>query len=409
MAEIQKDFDRVTKKQRTASQSLSKALDGAIDVLQRAKTELEALPEGAEVTDVLARLSAQASTKEEGSAGIVKECQSYQAAVTRLSKNAEKHLRSDLGKVSTEQPLPKKCVNQILGQHFYREGKFDVGDTFFAEAGEPSNTAMKEPFKHMFFLIEQLRKRNVAPSLEWLQANHSAATHNTVHAETLRAVEFKLHRQRFVQLMMEEGHSAALEYARANFGAFGTTHFDEISKLMGCLVYKDRSLARYEEVFSRKQWDILEREVCRYCCSIMGHSLDSALSVLVSAGYEAMPQMLKLASVMASRKEEWTMWKELPVEVELGNEFQFHSVFACPVRISHARVGHAVTRGLDIRSCCYRYQRSQVPCRTRRPCCPVAMCCAAGRLTSLDMGGRALSNAPIAPWKQAPQSAETLC
>ena len=39
----------------------------------------------------------------------------------------------------------------------------------------------------------------------------------------------------------------------------------------------------------------------------------------------------RLAAVMASSKGGWASGEQLPVEIELGREYTFHSIFACPV------------------------------------------------------------------------------
>ena len=51
----------------------------------------------------------------------------------------------------------------------------------------------------------------------------------------------------------------------------------------------------------------------------------------IEAGVEGLPTLLKLANVMPAKRQEWQAMKHLPVPVELGKEFQFHSVFVCPV------------------------------------------------------------------------------
>jgi len=40
-----------------------------------------------------------------------------------------------------------------------------------------------------------------------------------------------------------------------------------------------------------------------------------------------------MASVMAGKShgEDWASCTQLPVEIALGSEFVFHSIFACPV------------------------------------------------------------------------------
>ncbi|KAL0356985.1 UNVERIFIED_CONTAM: protein RMD5 [Sesamum calycinum] len=66
-------------------------------------------------------------------------------------------------------------------------------------------------------------------------------------------------------------------------------------------------------------------------CNFAGQSFGDPLSVALAAGAEGLPTLLKLANVMAAKKQEWQVMKQLPVPVELGKEFQFHSVFVCPV------------------------------------------------------------------------------
>lgn len=63
---------------------------------------------------------------------------------------------------------------------------------------------------------------------------------------------------------------------------------------------------------------------------ISGHNARTDLALAIKAGTVALPCLLKAAGIMKG-KEEWLSKKELPVEVELGKEFMFHSIFICPV------------------------------------------------------------------------------
>jgi hypothetical protein len=65
---------------------------------------------------------------------------------------------------------------------------------------------------------------------------------------------------------------------------------------------------------------------------------DSPLLVATAAGAAALPTLLKLASVVSQAHQELASHggaegqaRQLPVEVPLGREFVFHSIFACPV------------------------------------------------------------------------------
>lgn len=50
-----------------------------------------------------------------------------------------------------------------------------------------------------------------------------------------------------------------------------------------------------------------------------------------AAGSAALPTLLKMAAVMAAQGQDFRTGEQLPMELELGREFVFHSVFACPV------------------------------------------------------------------------------
>ncbi|KAL6960826.1 sporulation protein rmd5 [Sarracenia purpurea var. burkii] len=51
----------------------------------------------------------------------------------------------------------------------------------------------------------------------------------------------------------------------------------------------------------------------------------------VAAGIQGLPTLLKMMNVMTGKKQEWQTMKQLPVPVDLDREFQFHSIFVCPV------------------------------------------------------------------------------
>mmetsp|Transcript_30733 Transcript_30733/g.77000 ORF Transcript_30733/g.77000 Transcript_30733/m.77000 type:complete len:539 (-) Transcript_30733:103-1719(-) len=78
-------------------------------------------------------------------------------------------------------------------------------------------------------------------------------------------------------------------------------------------------------------WSGIALEFRRACCSLLGQSAEPPLEVVVNAGYLAMPTLIKLSRVLAAKGQKWNELAELPVEMELGRDYVFHSVFACPV------------------------------------------------------------------------------
>jgi hypothetical protein len=61
--------------------------------------------------------------------------------------------------------------------------------------------------------------------------------------------------------------------------------------------------------------------------------------VTLAAGSVALPALLKLAGVMEKGGQDLSSCDQLPIEIELGQEFVYHSIFACPVSRDQSTAG----------------------------------------------------------------------
>lgn len=190
------------------------------------------------------------------------------------------------------------------------------------------------------------------------------------------SLEFQLHQLQFMHVLRIKGRSEALEYAKLSFTAFATQHMADIQRLMACLLWANRlESSPYKDLLSPSHWDVVALQFSRECCNLLGQAYESPLYVTLSAGAQALTPLLKLATVMSSKKQvrsqllvwhgmawhitfyvlesvlgsssssfrselmkwlfecmqEWAALKQMPVEIELDKAYQFHSVFACPV------------------------------------------------------------------------------
>ena len=136
----------------------------------------------------------------------------------------------------------------------------------------------------------------------------------------------------FLEILQNGSADEALKYARTHLTPFSSNHMAELQKLMGCLLWAGKlERSPYPALLSPTNWDKLAEELTRQFCNLLGHSYESPLSVTVAAGVQGLPVLLKFMNVMAGKKQEWQSMKQLPVPVELDREFQFHSIFVCPV------------------------------------------------------------------------------
>ncbi|KAL5988537.1 hypothetical protein ACLOJK_036302, partial [Asimina triloba] len=246
--------------------------------------------------------------------------------LSKYAKLLEKSFIQDISKAYRNVDFDVRTINCIVAAHLYRLGLFDLGNCFVDEADEPEAASLKSPFVEMYQILEAMRSRNVGPALAWAAANRSQLLQNR------SALELKLHRLQFVEILQKGSQSEALKYIRTFLAPFASTHMPEIQKLTICLLWAGRlERSPYADFLSPLHWEKLSEELTQQFCSLLGQSYESPLSVAVSAGVQGLPTLLKLANVMATKKQEWQTMKQLPVPVELGPEFQFHSIFVCPV------------------------------------------------------------------------------
>ncbi|KAL1461540.1 hypothetical protein WDU94_013425 [Cyamophila willieti] len=150
------------------------------------------------------------------------------------------------------------------------------------------------------------------------------------------SLEFRLHQLQFISLVQKgmAAQSEAIAYARMYLGQFVNRHEKEIQTMMGMLMYLPHGIAcsPYAHMLESALWGEISDVFIRDACSLLGLSLDSPLTVSVNAGCVALPALLNIKQVMQQRVSGlWNGHDELPIEIDLGSNHRYHSVFACPI------------------------------------------------------------------------------
>ncbi|XP_061370083.1 protein RMD5 homolog [Gastrolobium bilobum] len=328
LSSIKDAFDRVAKKQKLSSSKsqeivdqVGREIEQALATIQSPHDPLKPVDEKSIITELKFKLNAIGALQQlEGSH------KELNISLTKYQKLPEKVLNPDISKAYRNVDFDTHIVNQIIASHFYHQGLFDIGDSIINEAGEPDATALRSQFLEMHQIIEAMRNKNLQPALTWVSANREKLV------QIGSNLELKIHTLQFVEIVQNGTRADALKYARTYLTPFASLNKDEFQKLMGCLLYAGRlESSPYSELMSPVHWEMTTEELARQFCTLLGQSYESPLSVAVAAGVEGLPTLLKLANVMAAKKQEWQEMKQLPVPVELGKEFQFHSIFVCPV------------------------------------------------------------------------------
>lgn len=325
---IKDAFDRVAKKQKLSTSRSQELIDQVGRELEQALTKIQAVPDPTipidqnsiimELRNKLNAINPQSqleTTQKE-----------LNISLSKYPRLLEKSFIPDISKAYRNVDFDFHTVNQIILNHFYRQGLFDLGDCFINESNELEPTTLKTQFLEMYQILDAMKSRNLDPALHWVSANREKLKQNDLN------LEMKLHRLQFVEILQKGNRAEALNYARTYLAPFASIHMDEIQKLMACLLWAGRlESSPYAELMAPSHWEKIAVELAWQFCNLLGQSYESPLSVAIAAGVEGLPTLLKLANVMAGKRQEWLMMKQLPVPVDLGREFQFHSVFVCPV------------------------------------------------------------------------------
>lgn len=357
MEAVQKEHSRLIK--RTEGSQGIKNVESAIDSLQSARDAIAADPSSASA--VLATLQNSVKSSFDSINDSLKETHS----------GLNKYTKS-LDKLFKDRPLPgtdedglsthENLINRAIAMHLLREGQFGVAATFLSEIAEqktmypvsqnghgPTNppaslldmdevpsTEIRKQFASMYYILQQLQEnRNLLPAIEWSRENREALDARGSN------LEFELCRLQYVWLYhggansqgTASGWLAALEYARREFHVFVPRYLREVQQLVGAMAYSPNlGGSPYAALFNNSSaWDDIAHFFTREFCSLLGLSADSPLYIAATAGAIALPTLLKLQTIMKSKRTEWTSDNELPVEIPLPPQYLFHSIFVCPV------------------------------------------------------------------------------
>ncbi|CAN6567981.1 unnamed protein product [Malus baccata var. baccata] len=326
---IKDAFDRVTKKQKLSSSKAQEVFDLIDKAIKQTLQKLQSSNDRESQIDCKSSLAElKAKLKDIAPLSQLESTQKeLNLALSKYPKILEKSCIPDISKAYRNIDFDTHTVNEIIGSHLYRQGLFEVGDSFINETEESeSAAAMKSQFQELFQIVEAMKHRNLEPALNWAVTNSDKLKPNG--SDLL----LKLHSLQFVEIVQKGNRDGALQYSKTCLAPFASDHMAEIQKLMGGLLWTGRlEHSPYSHLLSPANWDKVMGELTRQFCSILGQSYKSPLSVTMEAGIQGLPPLLKFMNVMAGKRQEWQSMKQLPVPVELDREFHFHSIFVCPV------------------------------------------------------------------------------
>ncbi|GAM21568.1 hypothetical protein SAMD00019534_047430 [Acytostelium subglobosum LB1] len=338
---LDESIGRIAKKQKTTLSKTIKDIDSIIATLNQSKSQLMLLDtmndddtEKMEVDvagfvpKVISNLHKTLS-ESKFCLKVQSEHKELHAPVSKIGKTVDKCFRSDIEQASKDIEFDRDTLNNLILNHLYREGQFDVGDLFAQEMGMMGESleSLKSDFIDHHDIVGSIEKKDLQPAINWCKHKRTELAKLDTH------LEFKLHKLQFIHLLGSKKNNEALMYAKAHFPDHSNSRLKEIQSLMGTFLYTDRlSTSPYQHMFDPKsishQWSDIKTSFSRDSFALMGLPQESPLAITVTVGVKSLPTFIKLASfsVLKDANDD-----SLTVDIHVDQKYKFHSIFSCPV------------------------------------------------------------------------------
>jgi hypothetical protein len=367
MEQIEKELERLTKKQKVFHKNSVDSIDKLVQALSQAKTVLQKAGNSTDLQQQgISNCQKKVSEFSNELQGNVKE---VYGCIGKVGKAIEKKFVHNLELAGRKDAFEgqEMLLNEAIAMHLIREGMFDLADMFCRESQLDIPVEFRSQFYDLFHILQELRQRNLQPAIQW------ATEHRLDLEQKASQLEFQLHRLQFIVLLAGDsavsenvgdnyvysrGIDKAIAYARSNFKSFGEKYMKEIQRLMCATLYSaprpfelkvssqapgDSSTRKhplynspYADYLLQSHWNDIEQLFIKDFCTLLGLSQESPLLVIANIGASAIPTMIKMRTVLEERRKERPkieMWSadELPVEIPLPKKYTYHSRLICPV------------------------------------------------------------------------------
>lgn len=353
LTDVLNDHDRVRTRQSSADVAVDARIARLRQLLSNLRVDCTATP------GLLHELSDEA---EQVSKALSSEQKAVGAGLTRLGRSIDSNTSKSLSTLcASHVRLQCERVNESVSEHLFRQGLFSLAHAFAAEANVEVDEAKVAPFRRLHVILDAYRAGELGPAIAWASEERERLGDSDL--------EVRLHRLAYLRLLQRGCGAEALAYARTQFSRF-PDHDAELGKLMTCMLYATRlANSPYRALVSDTHRDDIERALTREYCKTLQLGPESSLLTIVRCGAKAIPNLLKAARVAPN-------WRDLgndevlPVEVDVGRECQFHSIFTCPVSREETSDGPNVPMMLPCGHVLSKQSISRLPKGQQRFKCP---------------------------------------
>ncbi|PWA45049.1 protein RMD5 [Artemisia annua] len=241
--------------------------------------------------------------------------------LTKYPKILSKFADPDILEAYRKVEFDSHTVNQIIISSLFHQGLFDIADVFIKESQEPDVNSLRSEIEWFNKVISAFKAGNEVPAMTWISENRETLTQNR------SSLDFEVCALHHIKILRNLKRKRDFGFPENHMEMLRSPHPQYLGYIG--VFYKELKRSNTSHLLSQVKHEELVEEMTNQFFSIIGKK---ALSVTIEAGARALPTLLKLARVMSLNKmQEWETMKKLPVPIDLGSEFQYHSVFVCPV------------------------------------------------------------------------------
>lgn len=334
---VETEVDNVLRLFSNCKQNCSSEIDKLLEMVDQSRQELDSLatPGQSELdsqqSNVIQRLchSVQRSCLQ-----ITNSHRELHVPVTKIGKSIDRNFSADFAIISSklfQSPENNKLLNLAVVQHLVRSGMMKVAEELIQEADLDFDKKEMDTFEEISKVLDSLRKKDSAPALKW------AIKHRKRLRELNSPLEFKIHRINIIELYKQgvDKQHEIIQYARDNLQHLDPEYDLDIQNLMGGMIYLKTGLENspYKNFLNPINFHEIEEIFASNACAMLDLSAKSPISVAVDAGSIALPALLNINQIISNQNVQnvWQSRDELPVEIDLGRNLQYHSTFSCPI------------------------------------------------------------------------------
>ncbi|GIL77197.1 hypothetical protein Vretimale_3149 [Volvox reticuliferus] len=180
-------------------------------------------------------------------------------------------------------PWTRQRLDILLVDHLLRSGHYDTANRLATSSGISLLTDA-----HIFegarrIVSALLDTHDCGPALEWCRENRARL------AKAKSPLEFKLHVQRFIELVRAGNRTAAIAYARAHLAPWAGQYMADLQRAVATLVFTAQTRCdAYRTLFDESQWHVLSDLFLRDLYRLHSLTPESLLNVHLQAGLSAL-------------------------------------------------------------------------------------------------------------------------